>query len=119
MARFKGKRILVVEDEVVIGFAIEDMLASLGCEVTGIAHQMKPALELVEMRQFDAAVLDVNISGELSFAIADALAAKGVPYIFATGYGDALHPKAHLSAPTLTKPFSIDDLADALMRFFV
>ena len=114
----RGKRILVVEDEPIIGFAIEDMLEALGCVVVGMAHQLTPALELVAMREFDAAVLDVNIGGETIYTVADALAAKGVPYIFATGYGDSLHPKAHLQAPTLTKPYTIDDLADALLRYF-
>jgi len=113
-----GKRLLVLEDEPVIGFAIEDMLEALGCRVTGLAYQTEAALELVALREFDAAVLDVNIAGGLSYAVADALAAKGVPYLFATGYGTDLHPKRHAHAPTVAKPYTTADFEKALLAFF-
>jgi len=114
----RGKRALVLEDEPVIGFALEDMLEALGCKVAGVAHQIVPALELIELREFDFAVLDVNVQGELSYGVADALAERGVPYVFATGHGEALHPKPHLHAPTISKPYTIDDLRAALARYF-
>lgn len=116
MSTFAGKRILVLEDEPLISFAIEDMLEELGCEVAGIAHRVEPALALVAERTLDAAVLDVNIDGELSYRVADALAERDVPYMFATGYGESRHPGAHVHAPTLVKPYSIEALAGALQK---
>lgn len=113
-----GKRVLILEDEPVIGLALEDILEALGCKVTGIAHQVAPAIELINLREFDAAILDVNIHGSPNYEVADLLAARGVPYVFATAYDSTVHPKAHSQAPTVTKPYSTSDLATALLQYF-
>lgn len=109
-----GKRVLVLEDEPVIGFAIEDMLEALGCEATGVAFHVEDALALVDARTFDLAVLDVNIHGATSYPVADALADRGVRFLFATGYGNTVRPERFAAVPTITKPYGIAELRQAL-----
>src|ERR1041384_7652891 len=85
--RDRPLRILVVEDEVLLAMNIEDMLLESGYEVAGIASRLTPALALAREGLFDAAMLDVNLAGEPSFPVADLLAERGIPFLFATGYG--------------------------------
>jgi len=110
-----GRRILVVEDEMMIAMLVEDMLAELGCSVVGPAHALDVALALARTETgLDAALLDVNLGGQPVFAVADALREKGVPAIFSTGYGDAGLRDVDRGAPVLQKPFRAHDLARAL-----
>ena len=110
-----GRRILVVEDEMMIAMLVEDMLAELGCSVVGPAHALEAALNLARTEQgIDAALLDVNLGGQPVFAVADALREKGVPAIFSTGYGDAGLRDVDRGSPVLQKPFRAGDLARAL-----
>ena len=110
-----GRRILVVEDEMMIAMLVEDMLAELGCLVVGPAHALDTALDLARTELgIDAALLDVNLGGQPVFAVADALREKGVPAIFSTGYGDAALREIDRGAPVLQKPFRAHDLAKAL-----
>jgi CheY-like chemotaxis protein len=112
-----GRRILVVEDEMMIAMLVEDMLADLGCAVVGPAHALDAALELARTEiGLDAALLDVNLGGQPVFAVADALREKGVPAIFSTGYGDAGLRDIDRGAPVLQKPFHAGDLARALTQ---
>ena len=114
-ASFKGRRVLVVEDEMMIAMLVEDMLEELGCAVIGPAHALDAALELAETESgIDAALLDVNLAGKPVFPVADALRQKGVPAIFSTVYGDAGLREADRGAPVLQKPFRAGDLAKAL-----
>src|SRR4029078_2691283 len=83
---FAGLRVLVVEDEMIVAWVLEDMLADLGCAVIGPAARVKQALAMIDAEAVDAALLDVNLNGQKSYPVADALAARGVPFIFATGY---------------------------------
>ena len=110
-----GRRILVVEDEMMIAMLVEDMLAELGCSVVGPAHALEAALNLARTEQgIDAALLDVNLGGQPVFAVADALREKGVPAIFSTGYGDAGLRDVDRGSQVLQKPFRAGDLAKAL-----
>jgi CheY-like chemotaxis protein len=110
-----GRRILVVEDEMMIAMLVEDMLAELGCSVVGPAHALEAALNLARTEQgIDAALLDVNLGGQPVFAVADALREKGVPAIFSTGYGDAGLRDIDRGSQVLQKPFRAGDLARAL-----
>ena len=112
---FAGRRVLVVEDEMMIAMLVEDMLAELGCSVVGPAHALDVALNLARTEQgIDAALLDVNLGGQPVFAVADALREKGVPAIFSTGYGDAGLRDVDRGSPVLQKPFRAHDLARAL-----
>ena len=109
------RRILVVEDEMLIGMLLEDMLTDMGHEVAAIVPRLKDALAAVQRETFDLAVLDVHLHGESAFPVADALIAKGVPFIFATGYGERGLPDSYRGRPVLQKPFARDDL-DRLLK---
>lgn len=84
---FRGKRVLVVEDEPVVAMCLEDILESLGCITIGPASRLAEGLALAQAGGLDAAILDINLAGERSNAIAEALIAQAVPFAFASGYG--------------------------------
>ncbi|HYJ81742.1 MAG TPA: response regulator [Allosphingosinicella sp.] len=107
-------RILVVEDEMLVAMNIEDMLLELGHEVAGLASRLGPALALAGEGRFDAAMLDVNLAGEPSFPVAELLAGRGIPFLFATGYGRAGIEERFRDRPILQKPFRAAELAAAL-----
>ncbi|MEG3122589.1 response regulator [Sphingomonas sp. GB1N7] len=109
------QRILIVEDEPLIAMMLEDFLEVLGKELAGQADNVGDALALVAGGGIDAAILDVNLrGGEKSFPIADALAAQGVPFVFATGGSQDGLGEEHRDRPTLAKPFTMDGVAKAL-----
>jgi CheY-like chemotaxis protein len=111
----RGRRVLVVEDEMMIAMLVEDMLADLGCAVIGPAHGLATALDLAHAtHELDVALLDVNLSGQPVFPVADALRARRIPIIFCTGYGDAGLRDSDRGAPVLQKPYRAKDLADTL-----
>jgi CheY-like chemotaxis protein len=108
-----GLRMLVVEDETILSFMMEEMLAELGCTEVWHAASVRDALAMLDRRRPDAAVLDVNLGGEYAFPIADRLAGAGVPFIFATGYGRMAHLEKW-AVPVIQKPFAVETLAEAL-----
>jgi CheY-like chemotaxis protein len=116
LGALKGKRILVVEDEALITMLFEDILADLACEVVGPAMNVRQAMELAKAAAIDAAVLDVNLSGESSFPVAEVLKGRGVPLVFSSGYGSNGLPAGWQDAPVLPKPFTSDEVAAALVR---
>ena len=109
-----GLRVLVVEDEMMVSMLIEDMLTDLGCTVVGPASRLDEAIELAGATELDCAVLDVNLGGQPIFPLADILRAKGAPFAFATGYGDAGLREVDRGTPVLQKPFREGDLARVL-----
>ncbi|WP_349371908.1 response regulator [Salinarimonas sp.] len=110
----EGKRVLLLEDEFIVALAAEDMLVELGAVVIGPAATVAEGLALADA-PLDAAVLDVNMNGERSFAVARALRARGVPFVFATGYAEVDGGEV-VDAPIVPKPYTADDLAAALCR---
>ena len=112
------RRVLVVEDELLIGMLLEDMLMEFGYEVAAIVPRVKDALSAVDTATYDVAVLDVHLHGESAFPVADALIRKGVPFVFATGYGERGLPENYRGRPVLPKPFARDDLERALNALF-
>jgi len=98
-----GRRILVVEDEMMVLMVTEDMLGDLGCESVAAAANVDQALALIEAQGFDAAMLDVNLNGSKSYPVADALAARGVPFAFSTGYSDHGKDGHYSDRPVLKK----------------
>jgi CheY-like chemotaxis protein len=110
----KGLRVLVVEDEAMIAMLIEDMLIELGCAMLGPASDTMRALAMIENVPFDIAILDVNLGGERTTPIAATLRSKGIPFVFATGYGASGIHEEFKNQLTLTKPFRHTDLQAAL-----
>lgn len=107
-------RVLVVEDEAIVALNISDVLADLGYAVTDVAAGLIAGLAAVQRGGFDVGLLDVNLKGETSMAIADRLSEAGIPYLFATGYGASMVAERHRGAPVLAKPFAVAELAAAL-----
>jgi CheY-like chemotaxis protein len=109
-----GRRVLVVEDEMLVSMLLEDMLGDLGCEVLGPATKIDDALALAEGEDIDFAILDVNLNGTESYPVADALAARGVPFMFATGYGGEGLRESYRHVPVMPKPFQQRDVEKLL-----
>ncbi len=109
-------RILIVEDEMLVAMLIEDVILDLGHEVVGPAMRLETALEAVETEKLDFAILDINLAGKQSFPVADLLADRGIPFIFASGYGTAGLNDRYREAPVVQKPFAANDLAPHLDR---
>ena len=102
-----GRRVLVVEDEMMVLMIVEDMLADLGCESVTTAATIDQAIALIDAQVFDAATLDINLNGNKSHAVADALVAlvaRGVPFVFSTGYSGRDMGEGYRDRPVLKKP---------------
>jgi CheY-like chemotaxis protein len=113
-----GLRILVVEDTLLIADMIVEELEVVGCEAVGPASRVESGLALAVAERLDGALLDVNLNGEMCFPIADALAQRGVPMAFLTGYGEATLPPAFQHLPRLAKPFRVDELTSLVRSQF-
>ena len=112
---FAGRRVLVVEDEMMLLMLIEDVLADHGATVTAAAT-VDQAIALIGMQVFDAATLDLNLDGNQSYPVADTLAACGVPFVFSTGYHQDGLRDGYRDRPVLRKPFKQLDLVDSVTR---
>jgi CheY-like chemotaxis protein len=111
-----GRRILAVEDDMLIRLTLEDMLAELGCESVSVAGTVGEALGMIDVHTFDAATLDVNLGGMSSYPVADTLTARGVPFVFTTGHGAHFLREGYRERPILNKPFAYEDLGKILSR---
>jgi DNA-binding response OmpR family regulator len=105
----KGKRILLVEDEALVAMLVEDELLGAGAHIVGTASSVAEALRMIKAAMGDggisAAVLDLNLDGELVWPVANALDELGVPFAFETGYGPGCNTGKYVMAPILHKPF--------------
>lgn len=106
-----GRRILLVEDEGLLALTALMALEEAGADVVGPAATLVHGLEHARADPIDAAVLDVNLRGEISFPIADALSDRGIPFLFATGYDD---PGIRARGPRVAKPYSEAELVAAV-----
>ena len=111
-----SKKVLIVEDEFLVAMMIADMLSDLGHDVIGTATNLAAAVQKSSSLPVDFAVLDVNLNGELSYPAADALAARGIPFLFATGYSSKGLQERYMSVPRLQKPFDIRTLERAVLN---
>ncbi|RXT50593.1 response regulator [Bradyrhizobium betae] len=109
-------RIFIVEDEMMIAMMVEDFLADLGWDVVGVAGTLDQAFAMARDTVVDAALLDVNLNGRNTFAVAEILAARDIPFVFATGYGAQGIADRFRGAPTLTKPYQLNELDGALQQ---
>ena len=105
-----GLRVLLVEDEIMIALLVEDMLGELGHTILGPVARLDRAIEMARSETFDFALLDVNLNGQQVYPVAEALAARGIPLVFVTGYGRTGVRAPYLDRPTLQKPFRRHDL---------
>jgi CheY-like chemotaxis protein len=103
--------ILLVEDEVMIRMMVADMLEELGYTIAGEAGDIDEGIRLVQAVDFDIAILDVNVNGKVITPVAEAVQMRGLPLVFATGYGAQGLPEKFRDRPTLQKPFQIETLA--------
>ncbi|EJT04626.1 HWE histidine kinase domain-containing protein [Rhizobium sp. CCGE 510] len=111
-----GLKVLLVENNLIIAMDGEDILRRLGADVA-TAPTVAEAMEILAGHSFDLALLDVNLGDETSFGIADRLAADGVPFVFATGYGEGIaQANSHSDAPVLQKPYTMEGVMNTLVR---
>jgi CheY-like chemotaxis protein len=108
------KRILVVEDEPMIRMLLEDMLDELGYTVAAGAARLDEALAAAATADVDVAILDVDLNGQSSAPVADKLSARGVPFVFSTGYSEQSLPPSHRNRPMVRKPYQMDGLGRTL-----
>lgn len=110
-----GTRVLVLEDELLIAMFLDDLLVDAGYLVLGPASTVAEALAMLAAQPApDIALLDFHVAGETSLAVADALAGRGVPMVFLTGYGPEALPQRYRDRPVLTKPYEARELIAAL-----
>lgn len=115
-AKKEGCRVLLVEDEILLVMMVEDMLREYCCESVVCASSADQAIKLIESESFTAALLDVNLHGRKSDDVADALAAKGIPFIFCTGSTAVDVPPRFQDRIFLQKPFGYEDLVKAFEK---
>ncbi|MFT8242817.1 response regulator [Roseomonas sp. BN140053] len=116
MSKLEGRLVLVVEDETLVAMLVEDTLLDAGARVLGPVATVAAALALVEKEVPDVAVLDLNLAGETSEPLADVLTKLGVPFVVASGYGQAGVPARYSGVPVLAKPYAPEELTAALGR---
>jgi CheY-like chemotaxis protein len=110
-----GKNLLLVEDSLIIALDAEDILKRIGATSVTTAGTVEGALEAIDTVQPDMAMLDINLGDQTSFAIADRLHELGIPFLFATGYGEqAQLPEHHEARTVLQKPYTVENVARAL-----
>ena len=107
---------LIVEDEVLVAMLLEELLERMGYEVAAVSSHLEEALELARTLDVDLAMLDVNLNGKESFPVAEVLRGRGIPFIFATGYGDSALEGGYAKEFVVEKPFNREDLRRALDR---
>lgn len=110
-------RLLLVEDEALIAMMAEDLIDSLGHQVVRTASTFAEGQTACAVPDFDAALLDVNLNGESSMALAAALKERGCPFAFTTGYGAGGIDPDHADMPVLTKPYALAELEAVLAGF--
>lgn len=113
-AALAGLRVLVVEDEAMVAMLVEDLLTDLGCVVVDVAGTLEQGLAAA-VKTIDGAILDINLGGAKVFPIADVLSARGVKFLFASGYGSGAAEGHYAGHPVLPKPFRRDALETMLV----
>ncbi|MEX6508895.1 response regulator [Jiella sp. M17.18] len=112
-----GVKVFIVEDESLVAMQLEDMLLDLGCDVVGLAMRIKGAHEIIDSGiPIDVAILDVNVSGETVYPVAERLCSSGVPIVFATGYGrEGVEERWH-GCQILQKPYTLQQIETSIDR---
>ena len=100
----EGMNVLAVEDEMLVAMMLEDILEDAGCDVV-VAGHLDQAMMLAQEKDLDAAILDENLHGMRSYPVADALSARDIPFIFATGYGETNLRELYPGQVVIAKPY--------------
>ncbi len=108
IAALDGRRIMVVEDEVLIAMLIETSLQDHGCEIVGPFGRLHEATRAAEMETLDAAIMDVNLAGERIFPVAEILWRRAVPFLLLSGYGETALPEDRRYWKLQSKPFEMN-----------
>lgn len=114
MLSHKTRRILIVEDEFLLAMDLEYLLMKMGHIVVEVAIRVPEAIEFARDSDIDFAILDINVSGTQSFPVAEILRQRGIPFVFATGYGSAGLVDGYRDEPTLQKPYHPRELEDLI-----
>jgi len=109
----EGMNILAVEDEMLVAMMLEDILDNAGCNAIVVGH-LDQALVLAQERDLDAAILDENLHGMRSYPVANALIARAIPFIFATGYGETSLRDLYPGRAVIAKPYRDREIIAAL-----
>lgn len=109
-------RILLVEDEAMIALLVEDMVADFSGELVATAARLDDAVAQASEREFDLAILDLNLAGTFTYPVADVLRRRGIPFVFATGYGTSGLAPGYENEVTLQKPFVADELEKVIRK---
>lgn len=117
MTEVSAKRVLIVEDEVLLAMDLEEMLTDIGHTVVGQATRIGKAIKLAREIDLDFAILDINVAGTKSFPVADILCERGIPFAFATGYGTEGLIDGYRDLPVLQKPYGQGDLERTISKF--
>ncbi|RMT37108.1 response regulator [Pseudomonas syringae] len=112
--RTSHPKVLLVEDETMLAMLMEMMLEDLGFATAYHASTLNDGVEYARNGEYDLAILDINIIGGNSFPIAAAIADRGIPFMFCSGYGRLGIPDAWLNRRCVAKPFSAEQLSEAL-----
>jgi CheY-like chemotaxis protein len=112
----KLPRLLLVEDEALIMLNVKSMLHDMGWEVAGTAAKIDAAIQLAQTGSFDAAIIDINLDGAVTYPVADILREREIPFAFITGYGRSAINHSYSEVPILHKPFGPDQLQAVVDR---
>jgi CheY-like chemotaxis protein len=113
-----GRRILIVEDELLVALDTKAFVNRFGGLVVGPCARVLAALETIRTQPVDGAILDINVAGTPSFVVADALQDRRIPFVFCTGYGRDIVPQRHRNAPLVEKPIDPTALMAAVLAAF-
>jgi len=108
------KKVLVVEDEMLVAMLIEDMLGDLGCTEITVVADIEAALQCIGKCMFDLATLDLNLNGTRSYPVADCLIDHHIPFAFSTGYAASVVRAGYGDSPILAKPYSPSQLESVI-----
>ena len=114
--KLTGQHVLIVEDEYFLAQDLVDFFQDLGVQVLGPAASVSEALRLLESAAVQGAILDVNLRGERVYPVADVLRKRHVPFVFASGYGGELEPRAYADVPRCIKPVDFGVLVQTLVE---
>lgn len=110
-----GRNVLLVEDESLVLILMEDLLLELGASKVVSAMRLDEATRIARRAEVDLAIIDLNLAGSASYPVAEILRERGVPVVFATGYGAAWHDEAWRTMPTISKPVTAAALTEVLL----